>query len=111
MVTPPASGQLLTLTTAPDQDTAERLARGLVEARLAACVNVLPPMTSFYLWQGELVRDTEHQILAKTSRARLDDLIRWLRENHPYELPEVISAPIEAGLPAYLDWISLTTAP
>lgn len=105
MVTPPASGHLLVLTTAPDPDTAERLARGLIETRLAACVNVLPPMTSFYLWKGELIRDTEYQILAKTSRARIDELNRWLREHHPYELPEVIAVPIEAGLPEYLAWI------
>lgn len=107
MVTP-ESDHLLILTTAPDPETGASLARGLVEARLAACVNVLPPMTSYYLWKDALETTAEHQLLAKLHRERLPEAIEWLRVHHPYELPEVIAIPIVGGLPEYLEWLTGT---
>ena len=100
---------LIVFTTMPDQASAERFAAQLIERNLAACVNILAEMTSVYTWQGKLNRDTEHQIVIKTSRARYDALQVWIRENHPYELPEIIALPVADGLPDYLDWITACT--
>ena len=98
-------GPLLILCTAPDGDVAATLARGLVEARLAACVNVVAGLRSFYVWKGELQDDAEVQLLIKSRRARFDALEAWLREHHPYQVPEIIAVPIERGSAAYLGWL------
>ena len=100
---------LLVLTTAPDQDTAERLASYLVEQKLAACVNISPPITSVYRWQEKIERDTEHSLMIKTSRARYDALQTAIQKQHPYELPEIVAVPLQRGLPAYLEWIEACT--
>jgi len=93
------------LTNLPDSDSAFNLARSLVAARLAACVNVLPQATSFYRWEGRDEQATEYPVLIKTTSERYADLEQAIRKNHPYELPEIISWPIGSGLPAYLDWV------
>jgi len=95
---------LLILTTMPDDDRAAELARTLVEERLAACVNVLAPMTSTYRWQGRIEVGAERQLVMKTTRANLVRLEERLRALHPYELPEfvVIDA---AGSEAYARWV------
>lgn len=95
----------------PDPGTASRIADALVEARLAACVQVLPGMTSVYRWQGKVEHADEVLLLAKTTRERLDALTARIVELHPYELPEVVAVDIAGGLPAYLDWIARETAP
>jgi len=98
-------GALVVLTTlAADADGAA-LARTLVEERLAACVNVLPAMTSVYRWKGAVEQDREQQLVIKTAPAQLPALEARLRELHPYELPEflVLSA---SGSKAYLDWVA-----
>jgi periplasmic divalent cation tolerance protein len=95
---------ILVLTTAPD-DEAETLARTLLEERLAACVNVHGPMTSLYWWKGNLERDTEHQIVIKTTRSRLDALAARIAELHTYELPEIIVVPVDWGSDAYVAWV------
>jgi len=100
---------LLVLTTFPDQGQAEALAARLVRERLAACVNILPRMVSFYEWEGRLERGEEHLIVAKTRGARYPALEAALREAHPYELPEIIAAPITQGLTEYLGWIDMQT--
>jgi periplasmic divalent cation tolerance protein len=100
---------LLVITTLPDQDAAEHLAGGLVEAGLAACVNIGAPVTSFYKWDGELQRGTEVMLTIKTSRARYAALEQAITDRHPYELPEVIAVPITAGLAEYLAWIEACT--
>jgi periplasmic divalent cation tolerance protein len=82
------------------------LAEGLVTERLAACVNVLPEVTSVYRWQGKMEKASECLLLAKTSESRWPALQDWLREHHPYELPEVIALPIQSGLPEYLAWVT-----
>lgn len=92
--------------TAPaEEGTAARLARGLVEAELAACVNVVPAVRSFYRWQGQVQVDDELLLIIKTRRELFDAVAEWLREQHPYEVPEVIALPIEAGSTAYLHWL------
>lgn len=99
------------LTNLPDSDSAFNLARDLVRMRLAACANVLAPATSFYRWEGREEQATEHPVLIKTTRDRYAELERAIRERHPYDLPEIISWPIEDGLAAYLDWVEREAAP
>jgi periplasmic divalent cation tolerance protein len=99
----------LILSTCPDADTAQRLARTLVEERLAACVNLLPGVVSTYRWQGEIEQATEVQLLAKTTADRRDALMARLADLHPYELPEILAVETAAGLPAYLDWVAAET--
>ena len=98
------SGAVVVLTTLGADADATALARTLVEERLAACVNVLPPMTSVYHWKGAVEQDREQQLVIKTDPAHLTALEARVRELHPYELPEflVLSA---SGSTAYLDWI------
>ena len=102
---------LLVLTNLPDRAAAERLAEMLVAQRLAACVNVLAPCRSVYRWKGELQRDEEHPLLAKTTAERYGALEAAIRAAHPYELPEIVAVPIERGLPDYLAWIAAETEP
>jgi periplasmic divalent cation tolerance protein len=99
------------LTTVPDADGAETIARTLVEEQLAACVNVLPPMTSFYRWRGTLERDVECQLVIKTTRPRVPAVQARLLELHPYELPEFIVVPIVDASTAYLEWVTKETSP
>ena len=93
----------------PDPDTARCLATTLVEARLAACVSVLPPMRSVYRWQGQVEQADEVLLLAKTVAGRLPALMERLTALHPYELPEIVAVEAAAGLPAYLDWVADAT--
>lgn len=99
----------LILSTCPDADTAQRLARTLVEERLAACVSVLPGLVSTYRWQGQVEQAAEVQLLAKTTTDRRETLMARLAELHPYELPEILAVETAAGLPAYLDWVAAET--
>ncbi|HYN76190.1 MAG TPA: divalent-cation tolerance protein CutA [Lamprocystis sp. (in: g-proteobacteria)] len=101
----------LVLCTCPDQATAARIAERLVGDRLAACVNLLPGLTSIYRWQGEIQRDTEVLLLIKTVAGRLPALTDTLRGLHPYAVPEIIALPITAGLPDYLTWMRTCTQP
>jgi periplasmic divalent cation tolerance protein len=95
----------IVLCTVPDAATGETLAHALMETRLAACVNVLPGLISIYRWQGQVQRDSESLLIAKTRRDCFADLCTTLRELHPYELPEIIAVPVIDGLPDYLSWI------
>ena len=99
----------LVLTTVPDKELGRRLARTLVEERLAACVNVSPAVTSFYWWGGKIVEDREFILLIKTKASALDRLEVRLKELHPYEIPEFISLPVASGSPAYLGWLDAET--
>ncbi|AFL73126.1 divalent-cation tolerance protein CutA [Thiocystis violascens] len=90
----------------PDRETALALAERLVEERLAACVNLLPGVTSVYRWEGELQRESEVLLLIKTVRERVDPVIARLRQLHPYEVPEMIAVPITEGLDDYLSWVT-----
>ena len=96
---------LLVVTNLPDRASAEKLAALLIERRLAACVNLLPPCDSVYRWRGDIQHDEEHPLLIKTAQDRYAEMEALIRANHPYELPEIIAVTIVHGLPAYLQWI------
>ena len=104
-----AAPALLCLSTCPDAAAAGRIARALVDERLAACVNILPGLRSVYRWQGTVETGDEVMLLAKTVPGRLDALTARIAELHPYELPEVVAVETSGGLPAYLDWIAHET--
>jgi periplasmic divalent cation tolerance protein len=97
---------VVVLSTLPPDKEPLRIGRILVEERLAACVNVLPLMTSIYRWREEIEEDPEHQMIIKTTRARLPALRERLRGLHPYDVPEFIVLPIIDGSDAYLRWIA-----
>ena len=90
------------LCTAPDDATAKSLARGLVESRLAACVNAVPGVTSTYRWKGAI----ETQLLIKTRRNRFDEVAAWLTEHHPYDVPEIVALSVDAVSEAYGNWLA-----
>lgn len=89
----------------PDDEAARRLAHGLVERRLAACVQVLSPCDSVYRWNEIVEESSEVPLLIKTTAARYAMLEEALREAHPYELPEIVAIPVSHGLPDYLAWV------
>jgi periplasmic divalent cation tolerance protein len=99
------------LITAPDEDTASGLARGLVEERLAACVNLVPGLRSIYRWQGAIEDEAEWLLIAKTTEARVEALRAHVVAHHPYEVPEVVALPVLAGHAPYLDWVVAQVAP
>ncbi|HEY2433977.1 MAG TPA: divalent-cation tolerance protein CutA [Vicinamibacterales bacterium] len=101
---------VIVLTTLPAAADAAPIARALVEARLAACVNVLPPMQSIYRWQEAVEDEAERQMVIKTSRARVAALWERLRALHPYDVPEFVVIPIVDGNQAYLNWIGDATS-
>lgn len=96
---------LVVLVTAPSAERAAEIARALVEERLAACGNVVPGLRSIYRWEGKVQDDAEALLLLKTTRARFDALRDRVLALHPYEVPEVIALPVEAGSERYLAWI------
>ncbi len=102
---------LLVITTLPDPDMAEDLARILIEGRFAACVNILAPCRSVYRWQGLVQASLEVPLLIKTSAERYDALEAEIRKRHPYELPEIVAVPFAAGLPGYLAWVGAESTP
>jgi periplasmic divalent cation tolerance protein len=106
---PPMTQAIAVMTTLPDYETALKLAAELVEKRLAACVNILPSMTSVYEWKGKLEKGREHLLLIKTTERCYLDLEAYIRRFHPYELPEIIAVPVKSGLSAYLDWVRMQT--
>lgn len=101
---------LLVLANVPDQALAEKIATALVEQGLAACVNILAPVSSVYRWQGKMQRESEIPLLIKTTQARYQELERTILQLHPYDVPEIIALPLTAGLPAYLAWMQDETA-
>lgn len=91
--------------TAPDEHTAKKLAHDIVSNKLAVCVNLIPKITSIYEWEGKINEDSEVLMMIKTKTSRVDELSKFVRENHPYSVAEVISMPIENGNPLYLKWV------
>jgi periplasmic divalent cation tolerance protein len=112
MSTPTTSSTaLLVLTTLPDRAGAEALARELLAARLAACVQVGATLQSLYHWRGEIETAEEVPLAVKTRGELYSRVEEAIRRRHPYELPEIVAVPITDGLPAYLDWVVAETAP
>ncbi len=99
------SERVVALSSVGSAEDADRLARALVERRLAACVNVVPGVVSHYRWKGELCRDEERLLVIKTRAERLPALRAALAELHPYELPELVALEISGGNQAYLEWL------
>lgn len=99
------SSHRITFITAPTE-VAEHIANILVEENLAMCVNILGPVKSIYRWEGQAEKATEALLIVKSVTESVDPLIERVREIHPYEVPEVISADIVAGNQDYLDWLS-----
>lgn len=102
---------LIVLTNCPDAEVADRIARTLVEQKLAACVNRMPAVDSVYRWQGAVERAVEVPLLIKSTRERLPEVQEVIRALHPYEVPEILAIPVVAGLPAYLRWVVDETQP
>ena len=100
---------VVVLCTVPTPEVGAEIGRGLVEGKLAACVNIVPGLRSIYVWDGETKDDSECQLLIKTRQGRFDALASWIRAHHPYSEPEILALPILAGSSSYLAWISAQT--
>lgn len=100
---------LLVITNCPDEDVANAIALAVVEAQLAACVNILPRVQSVYRWQGAVESASEIPLLIKCTAATYPALQALIAERHPYDVPEIIALPIAHGLPAYLNWVAAET--
>jgi len=101
-----STNKIIVLTTCSSLKEARRIARALVERRLAACVNIgTAPVESVYRWEGKIESAKEYQLLIKTSRARYTEIERTIRELHGYEVPEIVALPIVSGSRDYLSWI------
>jgi len=96
---------VVVLTTVPTGDKGQEIAQTLVEERLAACVNVLAPMTSTYRWRGAVERESEHQMIIKTTRNRVPAVQTRLAALHPYEVPEFLVLSVAESSSAYFEWI------
>lgn len=94
--------------TVPDELLAKKLAHLIISKKLAACVNIIPKITSIYEWEGKINEDSEVLLMIKTMTSRVDELAKFVRENHPYSVAELISTPIDKGNPLYLKWIQET---
>jgi periplasmic divalent cation tolerance protein len=101
---------LVVLVTTPTPERAAEIARALVEERLAACGNVVPGLRSIYRWEGRVQEDPEALLILKTTRARFEALRDRVLALHPYQVPEVIALPVEAGSAPYLAWIAAETS-
>lgn len=102
--------KVIVYTTCGSNEDAEKIAQRMIEARVAACVNVVPGVRSFYRWQGKIENDTEFLLIIKTARGLVDQLRQELEKLHPYDLPELIVAPIIDGSPNYLAWLDKEVA-
>ena len=96
---------LIVLTTTPNAEEGETLARKIVEARLAACVQVLPPMKSFYVWEGAVQTDDENLLLIKTLPEKFDELKDFIEANHSYSVPEIVALEAAKVSDNYFDWL------
>ena len=96
---------IICLITVPNEEKAKALGRNLVNEKLAACANTVPGLTSIYRWKGEVCEDREVLLILKTLQSKFDMIVRQVKLLHEYEVPEIISLPIEDGLEDYLNWI------
>ena len=100
---------VLVYSTFPSLEAAETEGAALVDAGLAACVNILPQMISIYVWKGERHRDAEVVMIVKTRRELAGRVIEDIRRRHPYENPALLTVPVDGGSPPYIDWIRAQT--
>ncbi|WP_144212423.1 divalent-cation tolerance protein CutA [Shewanella donghaensis] len=100
---------LLVITTCPDNASAKRIASALVEAKVAACVQLIPQIESFYVWDNEVCHSSEVALHIKCMAENYDEIQQIVIQLHPYEVPELIALPITQGLPNYLNWIKETS--
>ena len=114
-MTPMASASdpavVVVVSTTDSAEEAERLARVVVEQRVAACVQVVGPVRSAFRWEGTVSVETEWQLVAKTAADRVDDLTALLEGEHSYDVPEVVATPVIGGSAAYLAWVVDETRP
>ncbi|KAG2435306.1 hypothetical protein HXX76_007381 [Chlamydomonas incerta] len=99
------TGAIVVYVTVPNAEVGEALAAKLVEAKLAACVSILPGVTSVYFWDGKVNKDAELLLIIKSREELLPELTAFVRANHPYDEPEVIGLPVLGGSPSYLKWL------
>lgn len=104
------SQAVIVLCTAPDHATAEALATQALDARLAACVTLLPGATSFYLWEGKREQASEIQMLLKCDQSHQQALLDLLKAAHPYDVPELLVLPVQSGDSDYLSWLHASLA-
>ena len=104
-----AENHIVTLCTVPDRESGERIAKALVEEKLAACVNLLPGVSSIYRWQGKVEKAEECLLIIKTGVSRFEPLKQRIKALHPYKLPEIIALPIIHGSREYLNWLTEST--
>ncbi len=102
---------LLIMTQTPDLGTAQTISEALLNARVAACVSIMPQVMSRYVWEGKLEAAEEWPLLIKTTQACYEELEQIIVSLHPYQVPEIIALPISQGLPAYLQWLTQSTQP
>ena len=100
---------LIVFTNCPDEACANAIALALVEAKVAACVNILPRAQSIYCWQGSVESATEIPLFIKSTAANYPALEAIIRQHHPYDVPEIVALPVAHGLPAYLNWVAAET--
>lgn len=100
---------LVVLTTAPDETQARELGRKIVEKKLAACVQIVPGLTSIYFWEGEVQSDSEYLLLIKTLEEKFDGLSEFIQANHSYDVPEIVAIPAERVSDDYLNWVREVT--
>lgn len=100
---------VLVLITVPSREEAEKIARRVVEDRLAACVNIIPQVRSLFSWEGKLSQEDEVLLVVKSRRGRFPELARTVKELHSYSVPEIIAIPVLEGTADYLQWIADVT--
>ena len=100
---------IVVLVTTPNREVAERIARKLVETRLAACINIIDSIKSMYWWKGRIEEDNEVLMIIKTRLDVFNDLVEEVKKNHVYEVPEVIALPVIIGYRDYIDWLEKET--
>ena len=99
------NARLIVLITAGSEKEARQIADALLTRRKAACVNIISGVSSHFWWQGKIESACEHLLIVKTRASLVDDVVAVVKENHSYEVPEVIALPIIGGNPDYLDWL------
>lgn len=105
------SGICTVLVTAPDAEVGAGIARQLVEARLAACVNVLPGVRSIYRWESAVREEAEAMLIIKTAASRCEELASRIQDLHPYDLPEILVLAVAGGSASFLEWVETETRP